>query len=343
MKRFYNHLVSIDSHEKLIMQKGKLCTENGESSYDIVLGIPIMLPKTVKAKWHRELIEIILWEHTDEIERIYKELGKTDNYAEIYTKHLKKIFSTKQEILEAFEKYSAEAADKWIAENYSETITGAQKREFLSLSLKRNGRKRTKTKINATGIFEIYPIFSKSVNINSPETILELGTGAGGGTAAIALQMTENTVLFTVDIGFSCLGNAVGIRKYQKKNIIPVCVNFWYLPFADESFDAVCTYNGLDESREIERTVEQVSRVLKKGGTFTVMSREKAYMRQGKVLEPFGFAHEEITEIMSKCRAYSDIDSLTILCRNYGLILKKQEKFDRGNNLISVLSQFVKE
>ncbi len=342
MKEFFNHLVSVNSHEKLFMKKGKLSTENGTELYDVVMGVPIMLLKEAKAKWLRELIEIIFWKYPDEIEEIYKELEKADDYLKVYIAHINRRFKSKKEILDAFDDYSRSETDKWLTKKYDAVITNAQKREFLKYSFKSNGRTRTKTKINANGIFTVYPFFSRKVNENSPEKILELGTGAGGGTAATALLMSKSSVLYTVDIGFHCLGNAIGIRKYQKKNIIPVCADFRYLPFADESFDSACTFNGLDESRENGSTIKEISRILKQGGTFTVVSREKANMRQSAVLEPFGFSNEEINDIMKKCRAFSDIDSLEELCKNHGLIIASQEKFDCGNNLIRVLTQFVK-
>lgn len=343
MKEYFEHFVSIDKHEKLYLSKRKLHTANNVVSYDIVRGVPIILPETVKAKWHRELIEIILWEHPDEIEKIYKELKNTNDYSTVYIRYIRKILKDKQGIIAALEKYSQNSTDRWITENYNKVITNRQKHMFNRYALKSTGKKRTETKINAVGLFEVYPHFGKAVNLNSPKMIVELGTGAGGGTASVALQMNDDSLLFTVDIGFECLGNAVSIAKFQKKKIVPVCANFWYLPFADNSMDSVCTYNGLDESRENERTIAEISRILKPGGRFTVVSRKNAFTRQSKVLEPFGFTQKEVTEFMKKCRVYSDINTLAETCKNHSLVLESQKEFDRGNNLVFVLSQFVKE
>ena len=243
---------------------------------------------------------------------------------------------------DAFERYSRQNTDRWIVTGANKKVSFSQRMKFFEYSRKRNGKARTLSKINAKGIFEVYPYFSEAVNRSNPETIVELGTGGGGGTAAVALNMSNKAKLYTVDIGFDCLGNAVGIAKYQKKNIIPVCANFWYLPIADKSTDAVCTFNGLDESRENERTVSEISRILKKGGCFIAVSRKDSFMRQGLVLEPFGFSREETVEIMKKCRLYSDIDFFEKICETHGLDFKNQKEFVINEILTYVVSEFIK-
>ncbi len=342
-KAFYDYLISINTHKKLVKDKHTLRTSDREEKYKLIFGVPIMLPINIKADWHRELIEIILWEYPEEIEKIYKEIPKATDYSEIYIKHICRILKDKSGIMQAIENYSNTDTNRWIISNTNCSVSLNQKLKFLKYAKRSNGKTRTETKINGKGIFAVYPHFGKAVNINNPKTIVELGTGAGGGTAAVVLNMANETLLFTVDIGFDCLGNALGIAKYQNKNIIPICANFWQLPFASNSIDSVCTYNGLDESRENEMTVAEVSRILKSGGVFTVVSRKNAFMRQGKILEPFGFTQNEITELMKKCRVYSSIKTLEEICKKHGLILQFCQEFDRENNLIFVLSQFIKQ
>lgn len=336
----YDFFVSPITYKPLEVTGNKL--KNLEESYRIISGVPVLLPKEYSASWHRELVEVILWEYPEEIKMMYSEIDWKTSPVPVYIEYLKRLLYDKQGIEAAFERYSNQNTDKWIIEK-SKTVTLGQRLEFNEFARKSTGKKRTETKIDAKGIFTVYPYFGKAVNGNSPETIVELGTGAGGGTASIALEMREKTALFTVDIGFECLGNAVGIRKYQKKNIMPVCANFWYLPFADNTVDSVCTFNGFDESREIDRTIAQVSRILKTGGKFTVVSRKNAFMRQSAVLEPFGFTEEEAVEFLKKCRLYSDVDYLTEICEKNNLKLKSRKEFERNEKLTSVLSVFEKE
>lgn len=340
-KTLLDYLVSPQTYEKLSLSGNKLVSKSG-AEYKIIKTVPILLPDEFKARWFRELAEVLLWEFPKERENILEEIKHSAVYNDVYVKYIQNLLKDKQGILNAVDAYSRQNTEKWVTQNSNKTVTIKQKLRFIKFSRKIIGRKRTETKINAKGIYAIYPCFSKAVNRTQPQTVVELGTGAGGGTAATALEMGKNSILFTVDIGFECLGNAVGIAKYQKKNIVPVCANFWCLPFADGRIDAVCTYNGLDESRENERTVSEVSRILKKDGTFTVVSRKNSSMRQASVLEPFGFSNEEITDIMKKCRLYSDIENLDEICRKYNLCLKSRKEFERKENLIFVLSEFVK-
>ncbi len=171
---------------------------------------------------------------------------------------------------------------------------------------------------------------------------MELATGAGGGTASVALYMPKDCNLYTVDIGFDCLGNAFGVAKYQKKNIIPVCANFWYLPFKDQSFDTVCTACGLDESREIIETLKEVSRVLTANGRFVVVSRNNAFMRQHRILEPFGFTEEETLEILKDCRMYSDLNNLDEICETLGMKLVSRKEYRDNENVAFSVSEYRK-
>lgn len=301
-----------------------------------IKNIPIVLPEKTNAAWHRELIEVILWQNPDELEKMYREIdfSKTPtDITEVYINYIKKLLKDKEGIKKAFESYIEADTEKWIV--CGSGIDRNAIRNFRRYSTKRTGKKRTETKINPTGIFTPYPYFAKETLKNNPDSVLELATGAGGGTAAVALKKNKNTKLFTVDIGFECLGNAIGIGKYlkQKNTILPVCANFWHLPFKDDCFDSVCTYCGFDESRENEKTISEIARVLKKGGNLVFSSRENAFMRQANILKPFGFTEEETIEILRKCRLYSDIKTTIKLCEKYGLIFQKKKDFKRNEAL----------
>ncbi len=196
--------------------------------------VPVILPEKTAAHWHRELIEVILWQHPEEIEKMYDEIDfgkRPSEISETYVRYIKKLLKDKNGIEKAFKSYIDGDTEKWIIQKdkKSKESIGI----FRKYSTKRIGKKRTITKINPTKNFLPYPYFAKETLKNNPISVLELATGAGGGTAAVALEKNKDTILFTVDIGFECLGNAVGIGKYLKcKNtVLPVCANFWYLPF----------------------------------------------------------------------------------------------------------------
>ena len=337
--------VTPQSHKELIAKKNELVTIDSKESYPVIEGVPVLLPEKTNPDWCRELIEIIFWEHTDIIVKIYEEIKNDDvsDWNEVYLKYIKKTHGTKDNILEAFNSYKLKETDIWINGDKSGNITESQIREFKKFNKKSIGEKRTITKINGTGsIWDRYRYFGELVCKEQTDKILELATGAGGGTASVALYMPKNCDLYTVDIGFDCLGNAFGVAKYQKKNIIPVCANFWYLPFKDKTFDTVCTACGLDESRELIETLKEVSRILADNGRFVVVSRNNAFMRQHRILEPFDFTEKETLEILKDFRMYSDLNNLDEICDSLGLKLISRKEFRDNESIAFSVSEYRK-
>ncbi len=338
--------VAPQSHKELLLIKNKLISMDGKESYTVIKGVPVLLPEKTNPDWNRELLEILFWEHPYVITRIYEEI-KRDNVSdwnEIYIKYIKKIHGTKENILKAFDSYKKKETDVWITGDKTGNITKTQIKQFDKFNKKSTGEKRTITKINGTGsLWDRYRYFGELVCKEQTDKILELATGAGGGTASIALYMPNDCDLYTVDIGFDCLGNAFGIARYQKKRIIPVCANFWYLPFKDKSFKTICTVCGLDESREIIVTLKEVSRVLADNGRFVVVSRNNAFMRQHRILEPFGFTEKETLEILKDCRMYSDLNSLDKICDILGMELISRKEYRDNENVANSVSEYRKQ
>ena len=338
--------VAPQSHKELILNKKKLVSTDGKESYSVIKGIPILLPEKTNPDWSRELIEIIFWEYPEAITKIYNEInsGNVADWNEIYIKYIKKILGTKEKILKAFHSYKQKETDIWIKGDKSGNVTKTQIKKFKKFAHKSTGKDRTITKIKGTAsLWERYRYFGKFVCKEQTDRILELATGAGGGTASVALYMPKECELYTVDIGFDCLGNAVGIGKYQKKRIVPVCANFWYLPFKDKSFKTICTVNGLDESREMPETLKEVSRLLADNGRFVVTSRNNAFMRQHRILEPFGFTEKETLEILKDCRMYSDLNNLDEICDSLGMTLMSRKEFRDNENVAFSVSEYKKQ
>lgn len=337
--------ISPESHKDLILNKKSLISIDNKESYSIIKGVPILLPEKTNPDWSRELIEIIFWEYPEVIKKIYKEIesGNTSDWNEIYVKYIKEVHKSKENILNGFNSYKQKETSLWITGDKSGSITKSQIKDFKKFTKKSIGKKRTITKIKGTGnIWDRYRYFGELVCKEKTEKILELATGAGGGTASVALYMPKNSELYTVDIGFDCLGNAFGIGKYQKKTIVPVCANFWYLPFRDRTFKTVCTVCGLDESREMPKTLEEVSRVLSDDGRFVVISRNNAFMRQYRILEPFGFTEQETIEILKDCRMYSDLNNLDEICNSLGMKLISRKEYRDNENVAFSVSEYQK-
>ena len=344
MKTIY---VAPQSHKELILNNNEFVSFDGKESYSVIKGVPILLPENTNPDWSRELIEIIFWEHPDVITKLYEEIksGNVADWNEVYLKYIKEIHRTKENILKVFDSYKKKETDIWITGDGTGNITNTQIRDFDKFNKKSIGEKRTITKVEGTGsIWDRYRYFGELVCKEQTDKILELATGAGGGTASVALYMSNDCDLYTIDIGFDCLGNAFGIAKYQKKRVIPVCANFWHLPFKDKSFKTICTACGLDESREIIETLKEVSRVLADNGRFVVVvSRNNAFMRQHRILESFGFTEKETLEILKDCRMYSDLQNLDELCESLGMNLISRKEYKDNENIAFSVSEYRKE
>lgn len=337
--------VAPQSHKELISNNNELVSIDGKESYSVIKDVPVLLPEKTNPDWSRELIEIIFWEHPDIITNIYEEIENNNvaDWNEVYLKYIKEIYGTKENILKTFDSYKQKETDVWITGDKSGNITNKQIETFEKFNKKSIGEKRSVTKINGTGsLWDRYRYFGKLVCKEPTDKILELATGAGGGTASVALYMSNDCDLYTVDIGFDCLGNALGIAKYQNKNIIPVCANFWYLPFRDKSFKTICTACGLDESREIIETLKEVVRILSDDGRFIVISRNNAFMRQHRILEPFGFTEKETLEILKDCRMYSDLKNLDDICDSLGMELISRKEYKDNENIAFSVSEYRK-
>lgn len=66
------HFVSPITKEVLSKKRNSFIDKSG-NIFKIIKGVPVLLPPEYMADWHRELIEVLLWEHPDEIAKIYKE------------------------------------------------------------------------------------------------------------------------------------------------------------------------------------------------------------------------------------------------------------------------------
>lgn len=336
-------LCAPQSKRPLVRRGNRFTTADGRERFPIVFGVPLLLPRSDAADWHRELVEMILWEHPDEIEQIYadEEAWRKDPNG-LYRDYIRRLVGGKEEIRQAIDRYAAADTGQWLPRKSSrQTIPWKEKRDFLQYATAKNGKHRLTT-AQTSPSKAAYQSYGETVANCGAKSILELSTGAGTGTATAANAMADDACLTTVDIDFSCLGNAVGIAKHLRKTIQPVCANFWFLPFREEAFDLVCTLNGLDESREIQRTLAQTERVLKPGGHFLVFSRKSAFMRQRGVLEGFGFTQQETEDCLKKCRMYASADDLIGRCREHRLALLSSKEFVKDETTTWVISLFQK-
>ena len=101
--------------------------------------------------------------------------------------------------------------------------------------------------------------------------VLEAGCGVGAQTVALAKRSPQASFI-AVDIAEDSLAEARGrVEAAGASNVVFMKGDVYNLPFTDESFDHVFVCFLLEHLAEPERAVRCLARVLKKGGTLTVI------------------------------------------------------------------------
>lgn len=124
--------VAPQSRKELVLNKKSLVTTDGKESYPIIKNVPILLPEKTNPDWARELLEIIFWEHPDEIDKIFSEMeaGIIEDWNEIYVEHIKRIYGTKENIIKAFDSYKRRETSDWIVGDKSGNIRKKQLKDL---------------------------------------------------------------------------------------------------------------------------------------------------------------------------------------------------------------------
>ena len=106
---------------------------------------------------------------------------------------------------------------------------------------------------------------------NEGETIFEAGCGVGAQTQIIAPQ-NPNCQFVSVDISVDSIISAKqAIELANIKNVQFKVSNIFDLPFEAESFDHIFVCFVLEHLGEPVKALKELKRVLKKGGTITVI------------------------------------------------------------------------
>lgn len=110
------------------------------------------------------------------------------------------------------------------------------------------------------------------LDIKGDEAVLEFGCGSGRDSELIAKRMNENGKLFLQDISDDIL--KFGIKKFEKLAFKPQIefslANGFYLPFADQTFDRIFHFGGLNTFGDKHKTFQEIVRVCKKGARVVI-------------------------------------------------------------------------
>lgn len=110
------------------------------------------------------------------------------------------------------------------------------------------------------------------LNLTRDSCVLEIGAGDGRGAECIAQRLGRQGKLFVQELAPAFLDKAMDrLNVYEKATTIEYSIaNAMYLSFADNTFDAVHHFGGMNTFSDIARCLKELTRVVKPGGKVVV-------------------------------------------------------------------------
>lgn len=100
--------------------------------------------------------------------------------------------------------------------------------------------------------------------------VLETGAGTGRDSVIIAGRLTGGGRLYIQDLSPSFLARNIERMRGIPARVEPALANGYYLPFADNSFDACFHFGGINAFGDIRRAFAEMARVTRPGGKVVV-------------------------------------------------------------------------
>ncbi|MDD5459992.1 MAG: class I SAM-dependent methyltransferase [Phycisphaerae bacterium] len=104
--------------------------------------------------------------------------------------------------------------------------------------------------------------------LDSDKKILEIGCGTGALTKALA---DKNLSIIGTDISQNAID--FGLGKYLALDLRVIAAE--QMPFEDETFDIVISFDLLEHIKKVDLHLQQVTRILKKGGYYLFQTPNK--------------------------------------------------------------------
>jgi ubiquinone/menaquinone biosynthesis C-methylase UbiE len=155
---------------------------------------------------------------------------------------------------------------------------------------------------------------NRLLTLTGDERALDVGTGAGAFALALAPLVRE---VVGVDVVPELLAEA---RKRAPANVEFVEANGEELPFRPDAFDVVCTARTLHHMARPEVVLDEMTRVLRPGGTMLVVDQ----LAPADPLAAIELNRFEVARDPSTTRILPDVD-LRVLFDSNGLVLQRSE------------------
>ena len=175
------------------------------------------------------------------------------------------------------------------------------------------------------------------VGIDETSHILDLGSGYGGGARYLANKFGCHVSCLNLSETQNAINRKLTTNMGLSERVHVVHGDFENIPESSNKFDAVWSQDALLHSEDRCQVLEEVRRVLKKGGQFILTDPMQSDNCPDLVLQPildriqlsslasFGFYHAELTSRSFKKAATEDLtDHLRIHYERVGQALKNR-------------------
>lgn len=108
------------------------------------------------------------------------------------------------------------------------------------------------------------------LDLRPDSIVLETGAGTGRDSEIIARRLGDGGKLYIQDLSSSFLSKNIERMHGSSVQVEPALANGYYLPFADNSFDACYHFGGINAFGDIKRAFAEMARVTKVGGKVVV-------------------------------------------------------------------------
>ncbi len=109
-------------------------------------------------------------------------------------------------------------------------------------------------------------------NISKNSFVLEVGCGEGYGTSLISQNVKK---IIGLDIDRNTIAHA--LKKYGAENCVFRIYDGVKIPYEDNYFDAVISFQAIEHIRDDINYISEIYRVLKRNGIFIITTPNKTY------------------------------------------------------------------
>lgn len=149
--------------------------------------------------------------------------------------------------------------------------------------------------------------YNLALKYAAAKTVLEVGSGAGYGAAALA---TKAKKVYGIDTCAESIEESQ--KEYKLNNLIFKVADATALGFSSNFFDLIIAFEVIEHIEDYPKAIKEFYRVLKPGGLLIISTPNKAVYSPGtkKPFYPFHFKEFELSDLRESFRDFTIIEIL---------------------------------